>query len=141
MLLTSPLAVTLGLSLTIPLAIVGDVYRLAPVSVYSIVGGLLVLGSFVANGLMDLREAEETGQVGGGETIDSIDSATRIEGEAGRNRFGEEEEEEEDDEEDEPAGRYSVRRGAGAGERERLLSREPSRESSPNRSNGLRPSS
>ena len=61
MLLTSPLAVTLGLSLTIPLAIAGDLYRSAPVSLFSFVGGLLVLGSFVGNGIMDLREAEEKG--------------------------------------------------------------------------------
>lgn len=61
MLLTSPLAVTLGLSLTIPLAIAGDLYRSAPVSLFSFIGGVLVLGSFVANGMMDLREAEEHG--------------------------------------------------------------------------------
>ncbi|GAA5910794.1 DMT family transporter [Sporobolomyces salmoneus] len=61
MLLTSPLAVTLGLSLTIPLAIAGDLYRSAPVSLFSFLGGLLVLGSFVGNGMMDLREAEEKG--------------------------------------------------------------------------------
>jgi solute carrier family 35 protein F5 len=62
MLLTSPLAVTLGLSLTIPLAIAGDLYRSAPVSLFSFIGGLLVLGSFVGNGMMDLREAEEKGE-------------------------------------------------------------------------------
>ena len=61
MLLTSPLAVTLGLSLTIPLAIAGDLYRSAPVSLFSFIGGVLVLGSFVANGMMDLKEAEEQG--------------------------------------------------------------------------------
>ncbi|GAA5928197.1 DMT family transporter [Sporobolomyces koalae] len=60
MLLTSPLAVTLGLSLTIPLAIAGDLYRKAPVSLYSFIGGVLVLGSFVGNGIMDLQEAEQT---------------------------------------------------------------------------------
>ncbi|GAA5844615.1 hypothetical protein JCM5353_005162 [Sporobolomyces roseus] len=59
MLLTSPLAVTLGLSLTIPLAIAGDLYRSAPVSLFSFIGGVLVLGSFVGNGMMDLKAAEE----------------------------------------------------------------------------------
>lgn len=61
MLLTSPLTVTLGLSLSIPLALVGDlVYRRAgePVKLAAIAGGVLVLGSFVANGILDLREAE-----------------------------------------------------------------------------------
>ncbi|GJN89121.1 hypothetical protein Rhopal_002095-T1 [Rhodotorula paludigena] len=62
MLLTSPLAVTLGLSLTIPLALAGDLlYRRSsePVSLASLAGAALVLGSFVANGVLDLREAEK----------------------------------------------------------------------------------
>ncbi|GAA5970835.1 hypothetical protein JCM11641_004471 [Rhodosporidiobolus odoratus] len=59
MLLTSPLAVTLGLSLTIPLAIAGDLYRSAPVSFASLFGGVLVLSSFVGNGVLDLKEAEK----------------------------------------------------------------------------------
>ncbi|GAA5861980.1 hypothetical protein JCM3774_001373, partial [Rhodotorula dairenensis] len=62
MLLTSPLTVTLGLSLSIPLALIGDVvYRRSgePVHLAAIVGGALVLGSFVANGILDLREAEK----------------------------------------------------------------------------------
>lgn len=62
MLLTSPLTVTLGLSLSIPLALVGDlVYRRSgePVQLAAIIGGVLVLGSFVANGILDLHEAEK----------------------------------------------------------------------------------
>ncbi|GAA5903743.1 hypothetical protein JCM6882_003402 [Rhodosporidiobolus microsporus] len=59
MLLTSPLAVTLGLSLTIPLAMAGDLYRHAPVSFASLLGGVLVLASFVGNGVLDLKEAEK----------------------------------------------------------------------------------
>ncbi|GAA5825591.1 hypothetical protein JCM11251_000300 [Rhodosporidiobolus azoricus] len=59
MLLTSPLAVTLGLSLTIPLAMAGDLYRHAPVSLASLFGGVLVLASFVGNGILDLQEAEK----------------------------------------------------------------------------------
>ncbi|KAK4056047.1 hypothetical protein OIO90_003042 [Microbotryomycetes sp. JL221] len=59
MLMTSPLAVTLGISLTIPLALVGDMYRGTTLSWQVICGGLLVLGSFVANGLLDLRTATE----------------------------------------------------------------------------------
>ncbi|KAK4051247.1 hypothetical protein OIV83_003069 [Microbotryomycetes sp. JL201] len=57
MLMTSPLAVTLGISLTIPLALAGDLYRGTPLSWKVIVGGALVLGSFVANGLLDYRVA------------------------------------------------------------------------------------
>ncbi|CEQ40388.1 SPOSA6832_02016, partial [Sporobolomyces salmonicolor] len=68
MLLTSPLAVTLGLSLTIPLAMLGDLYRSAPVSLASLIGGALVLGSFVANGVLDLKEAEK-------ETVDKAVAA------------------------------------------------------------------
>lgn len=62
MLLTSPLTVTLGLSLSIPLALIGDlVYRRSgePVQLAAVVGGVLVLGSFVANGILDLHEAEK----------------------------------------------------------------------------------
>lgn len=59
MLLTSPLAVTLGLSLSIPLAVAGDLYRSAPISLFSLIGGVLVLSSFVGNGILDLREAEK----------------------------------------------------------------------------------
>jgi solute carrier family 35 protein F5 len=59
MLMTSPLAVTLGISLTIPLAVAGDMYRGTPVSWKTLMGGALVLGSFVANGLIDLAIAEE----------------------------------------------------------------------------------
>lgn len=57
--MTSPLAVTLGISLTIPLAMAGDLYRGTPLGWKTILGGVLVLGSFVANGLMDLASAEE----------------------------------------------------------------------------------
>ncbi|GAA6027488.1 hypothetical protein JCM8097_007886 [Rhodosporidiobolus ruineniae] len=59
MLLTSPLAVTLGLSLTIPLAMAGDLYRHAPVGAASLIGGVLVLSSFIGNGILDLKEAEK----------------------------------------------------------------------------------
>ncbi|GAA5849427.1 hypothetical protein JCM8547_000444 [Rhodosporidiobolus lusitaniae] len=59
MLLTSPLAVTLGLSLSIPLAVAGDIYRSAPLSISSLLGAVFVLASFVGNGILDLREAEK----------------------------------------------------------------------------------
>ena len=59
MLMTSPLAVTLGISLTIPLALVGDWARGSTVGWKTVIGGLLVLGSFLANGLLDLQNANE----------------------------------------------------------------------------------
>ncbi|PRQ76693.1 hypothetical protein AAT19DRAFT_12111 [Rhodotorula toruloides] len=74
MLLTSPLAVTLGLSLTIPLALAGDIlYRRSgePVSLASLLGGLLVLGSFVANGVLDLKEAERQSE----ELVEELEGA------------------------------------------------------------------
>lgn len=101
MLLTSPLAVTLGLSLTIPLALAGDVlFRRAgePISLSSLLGAALVLGSFVANGVLDLREAERETEV----LEEEVESASVALGE-------------EDDNDDDQAG--------GGGERERLLSR------------------
>ncbi|GAA5908178.1 hypothetical protein JCM8208_000334 [Rhodotorula glutinis] len=101
MLLTSPLAVTLGLSLTIPLALAGDVlFRRSgePTSLSSLVGAALVLGSFVANGVLDLREAErETEELEEGASVAVA----------------------EEEEEDEMV-------GEGEDERERLLSRRGS---------------
>ena len=60
MLKTTPLLVTLGLSLTIPLAMVGDYFLLAisPVG-QRVLGALLVLASFVAIGLEGSAEAAE----------------------------------------------------------------------------------
>lgn len=85
MLMTSPLAVTLGISLTIPLAMVGDVFRGTQLGGWKIyLGGALVLGSFVANGLMDLAETEE------GEEEEQEER--RLEGDGrGRGRGGEHE--------------------------------------------------
>lgn len=58
--MTSPLAVTLGISLTIPLAMAGDIYRGTQLGGYKIyLGGALVLGSFLFNGYMDLKTVEE----------------------------------------------------------------------------------
>lgn len=51
MLKTTPLVVTVGLSLTIPLAVVGDFLLNRPATVQVVLGSLLVLGSFVAVGL------------------------------------------------------------------------------------------
>jgi len=61
MLKTTPLVVTIGLSLTIPVAVVGDFLRHRPTHGGVIAGAMLVLVSFVAVGLDDSREqAEDT---------------------------------------------------------------------------------
>ncbi|KAK7058864.1 hypothetical protein VNI00_001488 [Paramarasmius palmivorus] len=55
MLKTTPLVVTIGLSLTIPLAVIGDFFLGRPVKLQVIGGALFVLVSFVAVGLDDAR--------------------------------------------------------------------------------------
>jgi solute carrier family 35 protein F5 len=58
--MTSPLAVTLGMSLTIPLALIGDVYRGTELGGWQIyLGSACVLGSFLVNGFGDLKEVAE----------------------------------------------------------------------------------
>lgn len=61
MLKTTPLVVTIGLSLTIPVAVAGDFLRRRPTHGEVIAGAALVLLSFVAVGLDDSSEqAEDT---------------------------------------------------------------------------------
>lgn len=59
MLKTTPLVVTVGLSLTIPFAVIGDFIRLRPTQAGVVIGALLVLCSFIAIGLDDSNEQEE----------------------------------------------------------------------------------
>lgn len=59
MLKTTPLVVTVGLSLTIPFAVLGDFIRLRPTQAGVIFGALLVLCSFIAIGLDDSNEERE----------------------------------------------------------------------------------
>jgi len=59
MLKTSPLVVTIGLSLTIPVAVVGDFLRHRPTHGEVIIGAGLVLLSFVVVGLEDSKEQGE----------------------------------------------------------------------------------
>jgi solute carrier family 35, member F5 len=51
MLKTTPLVVTVGLSLTIPFSIVGDIILGHTIHMQVIVGALLIMASFVAVGL------------------------------------------------------------------------------------------
>jgi solute carrier family 35 protein F5 len=62
MLKTTPLVVTVGLSLTIPVAVAGDFLLGRTVTLMSLLGALLVLGSFVAVGLEDSKNEEALGE-------------------------------------------------------------------------------
>ncbi|KAJ2928962.1 hypothetical protein H1R20_g8261, partial [Candolleomyces eurysporus] len=62
MLKTTPLVVTVGLSLTIPFAVVGDFIRGRPSSTKIIFGALLVLISFIAIGFDNRDEEEPSGE-------------------------------------------------------------------------------
>jgi solute carrier family 35 protein F5 len=58
MLKTTPLVVTVGLSLTIPVAVVGDLILNKSVHILSVFGALLVVVSFVTVGLEDSKMEE-----------------------------------------------------------------------------------
>lgn len=58
MLKTTPLVVTIGLSLTIPVAVAGDFLLGRTVKLISLLGAFLVLGSFVVIGLEDSKNEE-----------------------------------------------------------------------------------
>lgn len=59
MLKTTPLVVTIGLSLTIPVAVFGDFIRNKPTYGQVIIGAMLVLFSFLAVGFEDSKEHVE----------------------------------------------------------------------------------
>ncbi|CAB4256356.1 uncharacterized protein KABA2_09S02772 [Maudiozyma barnettii] len=62
MLLTSPLTVTVGLSITIPVAMFGDIlFKHKEMALEYMLGGLLILGSFVI--ISKNTEAEEEGDI------------------------------------------------------------------------------
>jgi len=60
MLKTTPLVVTIGLSLTIPLAIIGDFFLKIRTAPQAILGSVFVLGGFIVVGVEDskVQEAE-----------------------------------------------------------------------------------
>ncbi|EJD52197.1 hypothetical protein AURDEDRAFT_111628 [Auricularia subglabra TFB-10046 SS5] len=58
MLKTTPLVVTIGLSMTIPAALTGDAFLGRPAAVQAFLGGLLVLLGFVVVGWDDSKNAE-----------------------------------------------------------------------------------
>lgn len=51
MLKTTPLVVTVGLSLTIPVAVIGDFFLQRPTHIQVVIGAILVLASFIAIGV------------------------------------------------------------------------------------------
>lgn len=63
MLKTTPLVVTVGLSLTIPVAVTGDFLLGRAVKLMSLLGAFLVLGSFVVVGLEDSKNEEVLAEV------------------------------------------------------------------------------
>lgn len=64
MLKTTPLVVTIGLSLTIPVAVAGDFLLGRTVKLVSLLGALLVLSSFIVVGLEDSKNEEVEDQAG-----------------------------------------------------------------------------
>lgn len=65
MLKTTPLVVTVGLSLTMPLAVIGDFILKKPSKIQVVLGAFIVLLSFVAVGLEDSRNKEEEDLISG----------------------------------------------------------------------------
>jgi solute carrier family 35 protein F5 len=59
MLKTTPLVVTVGLSLTIPLAVIGDFFLSKPTRGQVILGAILVLISFIVVGVDDTNTRKE----------------------------------------------------------------------------------
>ena len=59
MLKTTPVVVTVGLSLTIPLAIMGDFFLSIPTPLQGIFGGSLVLLSFVIVGISNAEDNQD----------------------------------------------------------------------------------
>jgi len=79
MLKTTPLVVTVGLSLTMPLAVIGDFIFKKPVKVQVIIGAIIVLCSFVAIGLEDSHNEEESDLIAGRPLEEEGTSSLRLE--------------------------------------------------------------
>ncbi|KAH9985406.1 hypothetical protein BJV74DRAFT_878665 [Russula compacta] len=78
MLKTTPLVVTIGLSLTMPLAVLGDMMLGHPVKVQVVLGAGLVLVSFVVIGLEDAKTPPPGAEIGVAvlDEISDVDEAT-----------------------------------------------------------------
>lgn len=78
MLKTTPLVVTIGLSLTMPLAVVGDFILKKPTKLQVIIGATIVLMSFVAVGLEDSNNREKEDLISGRRLDEEGDTAVRL---------------------------------------------------------------
>ncbi|TCD69972.1 hypothetical protein EIP91_005561 [Steccherinum ochraceum] len=78
MLKTTPLVVTIGLSLTIPFAVVGDFILKKPTKLQVIFGAMVVLLSFVAVGLEDSKNKEEEDLISGRRLDEEGNAAVRL---------------------------------------------------------------
>lgn len=83
MLKTTPLVVTIGLSLTMPLAVVGDFILHKPVKLQVILGAAVVLLSFVIVGLENLKEDKKPDLLSGRPLDESGSSDVRLEEDVG----------------------------------------------------------
>ncbi|KAI0348429.1 hypothetical protein BDW22DRAFT_1366144 [Trametopsis cervina] len=83
MLKTTPLVVTIGLSLTMPLAVIGDFMLHKPVRAQVIVGAAVVLMSFVAVGLENLKVGKKPDLISGRPLDQSGSSDVRLEEDLG----------------------------------------------------------
>lgn len=83
MLKTTPLVVTIGLSLTMPLAVVGDFILHKPVKLQVILGAAVVLISFVIVGLENLKEDKKPDLLSGRPLDESGSSDVRLEEDVG----------------------------------------------------------
>ncbi len=83
MLKTTPLVVTIGLSLTMPLAVVGDFILHKPVKLQVILGAAVVLLSFVIVGLENLKEDKKPDILSGRPLAESGSSDVRLEEDVG----------------------------------------------------------
>ena len=79
MLKTTPLIVTIGLSLTIPVAVIGDFIMHKPVKFQVIIGAVIVLCSFVALGLDNHRPEDEPDLISGKPLDEEHPAAVRLE--------------------------------------------------------------
>ncbi|THH30062.1 hypothetical protein EUX98_g4129 [Antrodiella citrinella] len=78
MLKTTPLVVTIGLSLTMPLAVLGDFILKKPTTGQVILGAAIVLLSFVAVGLEDSKNQEEEDVISGRRLDEEGDATVRL---------------------------------------------------------------
>lgn len=82
MLKTTPLVVTVGLSLTIPFAIVGDFLLNIPTAPKAIIGAMLVLVAFVAVGIENARTQKtmpsDIDDGGGSIEVEPLNDDTRV---------------------------------------------------------------